>query len=229
MVSLLSPYETDDKPASGGGLLGPSVTSLVEDMNRMALGPMYAPRAESETAKIGAGAGSPFDAPKPAGGRSLPADNTRKPLGNYTDTLYRQASPNEALEYVPRGMVTKDKAADEPYFADHPSIALGQGRNKNGVLMAFDPSAIHGQINTDMPAFAPAWRNGYGEYRGIFNDQATYQNALLAMRIPTDLKMSRLEKIQLQNAARDLQSSGWNRHDGPGYTEYRRPPPSEGE
>ncbi len=166
---------------------------------------------------------NPFNVPEPAGGRSLPADNYRKPLSEYAPTLYRQTSPDEAMEYVPGSVVTTDKTAVEPYFADHPSIALGQGRNKDGILMAFDPSGIHGQINTGMPAFEPAWRNGYGEYRGTLNDQATYQQALTAMRIPNGLPMSRLERRQMQNAVGQMKAAGWDSQQGPGYTDYLRP------
>lgn len=218
MPSLL--YDDDNPvsgvPASGGGLLG-----LVDEMNRTALGPIYVPREQGETATISAGAGpsSPFDVPEPTGGRSLPADNYRKPLSSYAPTLYRQASPSEVPDYIP-GMRINDKRADEPYFADHPTMALGQGENANGVMLAFDAGGIQGQVNRSKPSFAPAWENGYGEYVGTKNSQGDYQQALTALRIPASLPMSRLEATQLGSVARRLQAAGWGRQEGPGYVDY---------
>jgi len=165
--------------------------------------------------------GGPFDAVAPVE-RSLPAANYRTPLSDYAPTLYRQAAPSEVLDYIP-GMRMADKTVDTPFFADHPSIALGQGGNKDGVLLAFDSNGIHGQINASKPSFEPSWRSGYGEYRGTHNDQAAYQNALIGVRIPDNLTMTRLEARHMQNVAGRLKAAGWESRDGPGYTEYRRP------
>ena len=187
--------------------------------NQLALGPMYVPR---EAPSVGAGAGSPFDVPAPSGGRSMPGDNYRKPLSEYAPTLYRQANPGEVTEYIP-GMTTRDKTTDAPYFADHPDMATGQGGNAGGVMMAFDPSGIHGQINTSKPTFEPAWRSGYGEYRASGNDQQAYQDALIALRIPTDLRMSGVEKRQMQTAVERLKAAGWVSNEGRGYIEYLKP------
>jgi hypothetical protein len=201
------------------GLLG-----LVDAMNQVALGPTYVPRDPPQTATVSAGTGpsSAFDIPEPTGGRSLPTNNYRTSLSTYAPTLYRQASASEVPDYIP-GMRLNDKRFDEPYFADHPTMALGQGENANGVLLAFDAAPIQGQVNTSKPSFAPSWQNGYGEYRGTKNTQQDYQQALSALRIPTDLQMSRLEATQMLNVASRLQNAGWSSQAGPGYTEYQRP------
>jgi hypothetical protein len=200
-----------------GGLLGD-----LDKMNQTALGPLYAPRDPASL--IGAGAGNPFDVPAPTGGRSLPADNYRKPLSEYAPTVYRQASASEVPDYIP-GMRLNDKRYDDVHLADHPDMALGQGSNAGGVMMAFDPAGIHGQINRSKPTFEPTWQSGYGEYVGTKNSQEAYQGALTAMRIPTDLKMSRLEAIQMRTVGRRLEDAGWNKQQGDGYIEYLKPQP----
>jgi len=202
-----------------------SLPQAMDTMNQLALGPLYVPRDPGPVATISAGAApirSPFNASEPVGGRSLPTDNYRQPLSNYAPTLYRQANPNEVPDYIP-GMRTTDKTNDAPFFADHPSVALGQGGNANGVMLAFDPSGIHGQINTGKPSFEPSWRSGYGEYRGTNNGQDAYQQALIGLRIPTGLQMSRLDARQMQTATDRLKAAGWISQDGPGYVEYLRP------
>lgn len=200
----------------------PLSQSQLDRFNTTALGPLYVQRDPTQDARIGAGSGSPFEVPAPTGGRSLPTDNYRKPLSNYAPTLYRQASPDEVPDYIP-GMRINDKRFDEPYFADHPDMATGQGENANGVMMAFDASGINGRVNRSKPTYEPTWQNGYGEYVGTKNTQQDYQQALTAIRIPTDLPMSKLATAQMQNVGRRLDAAGWTRQEGKGYIEYQRP------
>lgn len=156
--------------------------------------------------------------------RKLPQDNYRKPLKEYTPTLYRETSLYQALPYMPNEGTSTDMRPSEPYFSDRPETALGQGNNR-GVVLKFDSGDLHGKINTSKPGWEHSFQRGTGEYIGRLNDQQQYQDALRSITIKKDAKVDNISKTRFNRYAKMLvDKEGWTRSVSPeGDVTFARP------
>src|SRR3569623_734082 len=100
-----------------------------------------------------------------SGMRALPRDNYLKPLKEYTNSLYREMSPQSALETLPSSNVYAGYGPGGParqFYADTPDLALGQGNNK-GVRVHYNADAFEGQIH-QKPMSEPLFQSRQAEY-----------------------------------------------------------------
>lgn len=148
-------------------------------------------------------------------------DNYLKPLSHYSERLYRETSPDQALELIPGSNVYTNTSQSEYFFSNDKDLALGQGNNK-GVLIEFrDPKNIQGQVNTSKPGWDLAYRNGSAEFKSKYTSQKDYQDAVHSVTIMKDAKMDKVTKVRLRNIL-----SGWDRIENPdGSISYFRPKP----
>lgn len=136
-------------------------------------------------------------------------DNYLKPLNEYTNTLYRETSPDNAVELIPGSNKISDYTLSELYFSNKPELALGQGNNK-GVLIEFDSGNIKGQVNTSKPSWKLEYDQGNAEFIGRLNPQKTYQDAVRSVTIRPDAKVNRVTRIILQRLLSD-----WDKRTNP--------------
>lgn len=160
------------------------------------------------------------------GVRSLPADNYRKPLSTYTDKLYRETSPESALEVLPGSNVHGGLIAGQPprhFYADTPEMALGQGANK-GVRVGYDASAFEGQINQSKPMWAPMFENGSAEYLASPMRDADVRAAVKSINIDKTALASapRVVQAQFSRLVEKLKSDGWDVADSKQYIDLVR-------
>jgi ddrB-like ParB superfamily domain len=168
-----------------------------------------------------AAAGSPFDA-QPVAGRRAPTDNYLGPLSDHAPIVYREAAPSEAKFLLP-GRATTDMRGDL-FFSDNPATALGQGANQGGIQLAFDTSQLQGNVSLSKPGSQFMYENGTAEYVGRNNTQTTYQGALVGVRVPDALDLTRGEGNQVRFGLQELQRRGWTQQaTGDGYTEFLPP------
>lgn len=129
-------------------------------------------------------------------------DNYRRPLNDFTDILYRETSPEQALELIPGSNVISQQG--DLYFSNTPDLALGQGSNK-GVLLEFNSSGIEGQVNRNKPTWDMLYKQNQAEFLVRHTDQKTYQSALQSITIKKTSKSSR----RLQDTVRRLEEQNW--------------------
>jgi hypothetical protein len=149
--------------------------------------------------------------------------NYLEPVSRHTPTLFRETSPDDAMNFLPHGNSHASLGQEDLYFADSPDLAIGQGRNR-GVLMEFDAADLRGQVNTGKPAWAPLWDQGQGEYILRHNRQSQYQGALRAITIRPDAQTQPAMRERLNRAIRWHEQRGWTRTLNPdGSIILRRP------
>lgn len=153
--------------------------------------------------------------------RTVPADNYTKGLSEYSPIMYREAHPSSALEVMPGGNIATE--VPELYLADNLDLATGQGRNKGGVMLAFDTTNLKGRINKDKPTWQIPYEQGMGEYVGRYNNQSDYQRALVGVRVPDGLQLSKTDSMMFNRTLAAMENSGWEKIKGEGFTEYRKP------
>lgn len=153
--------------------------------------------------------------------RAVPADNYTKGLSEFSPVMYRQAHPANALEVMPYGNIATE--VPELYLADNLDFAAGQGKNKNGVLLAFDTANLKGRINKDKPTWQISYEQGMAEFIGRHNRQSDYQKSLVAVRVPEKLELSKTDSMMFNRTLSSLEKAGWNKIEGDGFTEYRKP------
>jgi hypothetical protein len=143
--------------------------------------------------------------------RALPRDNYLSPVSKYTDKLYREMSPGEALADLPTSVAHGGYGAmgvPRKFYADHPDLALGQGSNK-GVRVEYDAAPFEGTINKSKPAWDLQFQNGMAEYLAAPKVGANIRDAV--RRIEADpTTMSRVEIAQYQRLLTNLENLGWN-------------------
>ena len=148
-------------------------------------------------------------------------DNYLKPLSTYTDTLYHETNTEGAFPLIKEADVAADPG--EPYFANTPDLALGQGAN-TGILLEFDAGDIQGQVNTEKPTWEMTYQQGQAEFIGKLNKQETYQSGLRAITVRADAKMDKTAKVRLTRTLADLENNGWTKTaNADGSVTYRRP------
>ncbi len=152
--------------------------------------------------------------------RPIPEDNYSKNLSEYSPVMYRETSPNGALELLPHGGIATE--VGELHLADTKDMATGQGKNK-GVLIAFDTKNLKGARNKSKPTADLSYSQGFGEYYGKHNKQSDYQKAVSAVRIDKEIAMTKTEKAMLSRTAKTLEEKGWKKTETDKYVEYTRP------
>lgn len=144
-------------------------------------------------------------------GRKLPTDNYTGPVSRYTDTLYREMHPSEALIDLPTSVAQGGGGPggiQRKFYADQPDLALGQGSNK-GVKVEYDASPFEGQINQKKPAWDLAFQNGSAEYLAAPHPKANIRDAVRSFEVDP-AALSRVERSQYQRVISNLEGAGWD-------------------
>jgi hypothetical protein len=140
-------------------------------------------------------------------GRKLPADNYTGPVSRYTDELFREMSPREAIEGLPTSVVygSPGMGGGRKFYADQPELALGQGSNR-GVRVTYDAAPFEGQINKK-PGWEALFPEGSAEYTAA--PTSNIRDAVKGFEInPSSL--SQVEVAQYQRLLTNLEQQGWN-------------------
>lgn len=144
-------------------------------------------------------------------GRALPADNYLGPISKYTDTLYREMHPSEALMDLPTSVVQGGfgpGGVQRKFYADQPDLALGQGSNK-GVKVEYDAAPFEGVVNRQKPAWDLAFQNGNAEYLAAPRRDANIRDAVRSFEVDPS-SLSRVERAQYQRVISNLEEKGWD-------------------
>lgn len=143
--------------------------------------------------------------------RKLPTDNYLGPVKRYTDTLYREMHPSEALMDLPTSVAQGGfgpGGVQRKFYADQPDLALGQGSNK-GVRVEYDATPFEGQINQKKPAWDLAFQNGNGEYLAAPRPGTNVREAVRSFEVDPSA-LSRVERSQYQRIISNLEGAGWD-------------------
>lgn len=177
----------------------------------------WAPQAALATMGTGGIAGVPIRAGETVFGsgavrsRVLPSDNYLGPVSRYTDSLYREMHPSEALIDLPTSVVqggSGPAGVQRKFYADQPDLALGQGSNK-GVKVEYDAAPFEGQINQKKPAWDLAFQNGNAEYLAAPRPGANIRDAVRSFEVDPS-SLSRVERAQYQRVISNLADKGWD-------------------
>ncbi len=145
-------------------------------------------------------------------------------------SLYRELSPTELFEYTGRYRDPKMAAgiSDYTYMANTPDLALGQGRNAQGLLIEFDPNQLHYRVNANKPGWEVAAQNGVAEYVGVDNYSRRYGDAMRSITIRKGFKADKATAMMMRQELGKLEKSGWTKEVLPnGDTKYSKSPPAE--
>jgi len=142
-------------------------------------------------------------------GRKLPTNNYTGPVSRYTDALYREMSPTEALADLPTSVMNQSQGMGgvRKFYADQPDLALGQGGNK-GVRVEYDSTPFEGQINQSKPAWDLAFQQGNAEYIAAPQVGANIRDSVRNFEFDPSV-LSRVEKAQYDRVLSNLESQGW--------------------
>lgn len=144
-------------------------------------------------------------------GRKVPTDNYVTPISKYSDTLYREMSPSEALADLPKSMVQPGgygpMGTARKFYADQPDLALGQGGSK-GVRVEYESTPFEGKINTQKPGWDYQFANGNAEYVAAPSRDANLRDHVLSFEVDPRT-LSRVERAQYQNIFSSLTKEGW--------------------
>ena len=146
-------------------------------------------------------------------------------LSDYTPTVYRETSLESlTMDFLPISDSTRDMSLDDVFFANAPTLALGQGRNV-GVLAEFDASLINGKLNRNKPGWEAAYASGDAEFIARFNEQADYRAALKSFTIKADAQVDRVTRAKWRNhVERQMSEAGWSKTTNPdGSVTWTRP------
>jgi hypothetical protein len=140
-------------------------------------------------------------------GRKLPSDNYTGLLSRYTDELFREMSPREALEGLPTSVASggPGMGGSRKFYADQPELALGQGQNR-GVRVAYDAAPFEGQIHKK-----PGWEAQFPEGRAEYTAAPTTSLRETVKGFEIDPStLSKVEKAQYQRLLSNLETKGWD-------------------
>lgn len=142
-------------------------------------------------------------------GRKLPANNYGGPVSRYTDALYREMSPSEALVDLPTSVAHGGYGlgGNRRFYADQPDLALGQGGNK-GVRVEYDSTPFEGQINQSKPGWEHAFQNGNAEYIAAPRVGSNIRDSVRNFEIDPS-SLTRVEKAQYERLLQNLENQGW--------------------
>jgi hypothetical protein len=145
--------------------------------------------------------------------RSLPADNYLTPLSKYTSRLWRETSPEEALNVLPHSAASVGggpAGAQRQFYADTPDLALGQGANR-GARVEYDAGAFEGQINKK-PGWEPLFEQGAAEYKASPLRDANIREAVRSISINKAAlnEAPRHVRARYDTLISKLKASGWD-------------------
>jgi len=140
-------------------------------------------------------------------GRKLPTDNYTGPVSRYTDELFREMSPREALESLPTSVASAapGMGGNRKFYADQPELALGQGSNR-GVRVTYDAAPFEGQINKK-PGWEALFPEGSAEY--VAAPTTNIRETVKGFEIDQSA-LSKVEKAQYQRLLSNLEAQGWD-------------------
>jgi len=139
-------------------------------------------------------------------GRKLPSDNYRGLISRYTDELFREMAPREALEGLPTSVASggPGMGGAKKFYADQPELALGQGHNR-GVRVTYDAAPFEGQINKK-PGWEAQFPEGRAEY--IAEPMSNIKDTVKGFEIDPSM-LSKVEAAQYQRLLSNLEQQGW--------------------
>lgn len=161
------------------------------------------------------------------GVRSLPSDNYVSQLSRYSNKLYRETSPEEALGVLPGSNVYHSSGPiplQRQYYADTPDLALGQGSNR-GVRVGYDASAFEGKINQSKPGWDHMFQQGSAEYMASPMKDADVRGAVNYLSVDKAMLRDAPGWVQARykNVQDALRQAGWEMKDTPTSVEWVRP------
>jgi hypothetical protein len=141
-------------------------------------------------------------------GRKLPRDNYNGPVSRYTDELFREMSPSEALVDLPTSVANGGYgiAGNKRFYADQPDLALGQGSNR-GVRVTYDAAPFEGTINKK-PGWEALFPSGSAEYVAAPTRGANIRETVRGFEIDPSA-LSKVEAAQYQRLLANLEGQGW--------------------
>lgn len=145
-------------------------------------------------------------------GELRPLEQIRDPqfaqedLSNITPRLFRETSPERALELLPKGNVVAEQSSLD--FANSPNLARGQGTNR-GALIEFESSGIRGRIKTEKPTWQAVYETGDAEFQVAFPRQEQLRNAVRSVTIDLTTPMDVVTKRRLFRTIELLRQEGW--------------------
>lgn len=160
------------------------------------------------------------------GVRSLPTENYPTNISKYTKDLYRETSPEAALEVLPGSNVSAGLVGGmhpRHFYADTPELALGQHGNK-GVRVGYDSNAFEGQINQSKPGWDYQFQQGYGEYLAQLSRDANIQSAVKSINVDKAALESspRWVRNRFNHIVEKLKTDGWEAKDTKEYLDLIR-------
>ena len=141
--------------------------------------------------------------------KAIKERNYLEDLSEVTPNLYRQESPGEAMRHLPFAQSSADDVGSRLYMANTPDLALGQGVNKGGITIEFDPKGLQGKVNTSMPGWEHLYEGGSAEFIAKLNPQSSYQKSARSFVVPNDIEMDYVEKQMFQRQLKKLEEAGW--------------------
>lgn len=140
-----------------------------------------------------------------------------RPASEFVDTLYRETSPDEVLQYV--GL---SNSAPDVHWSNEPSQALGQGEN-TGVTVEMAADAVHGAPNLSKPSSLQQMEQGNLEWIGWARPR-DYAANLQAITVQPQAQGN----ARVQRAVVDLTERGFTRtENADSSVTYRRPADAE--
>lgn len=130
------------------------------------------------------------------------------PLDRFTDVMYRETSPDRALNMIPDASGIRGDLPDM-FAANSPEYALGQGANK-GAMVEMDTAGLTGKVSSKKPGWKQMYQDGYAEFSIQFNNSDAIQSSIRSITLDqTVLAKDKLLTRQWKNARTRLKSKGW--------------------
>lgn len=142
-------------------------------------------------------------------GRKIPPENYSGPVSRYTDELFREMSPSEALVDLPTSVASAGGGlgSNKRFYADQPSLALGQGGNR-GVRVTYDAEPFVGSINTQKPGWDLLFPTGSAEYLAAPTVGKNIRETVRGFEIDRTA-LNKVEAAQYQRIISNLEKMGW--------------------
>lgn len=133
-------------------------------------------------------------------------------LSDYSDKIFRQTEVGDALQYLPNSGVFGDTRF-ETFFSNKKELALGQGKNANGVILGFKTKGLQGKVNTQKPGWDKLFSEGSAEFIAKLNERKQYADNLISIEIPKKSQGRVADNTRLKNSIEGLKKQGWVEQD----------------